>query len=95
MYVCDRRPCLSVPYSRTHTPSPNPKQSHIKLESYGFAISDATKAIQLDPAYIKAYYRRAIAHVAIAKHKDALRDFRAVCKRGWFVCSIPTLSRQG
>ncbi|KAF8539253.1 Metallo-dependent phosphatase-like protein [Trichophaea hybrida] len=58
----------------------NRAHSHIKLESYGFAISDATKAIELDPSYIKAYYRRAISHLAITKQKEALKDFRTVCK---------------
>lgn len=28
-------------------------QTHIKLESYGFAITDATKAIELDASYVK------------------------------------------
>lgn len=28
-------------------------QAHIKLEAYGFAIADATKALELDPAYTK------------------------------------------
>jgi serine/threonine-protein phosphatase 5 len=59
----------------------NRAQSHIKLESFGFAISDATKAIELDPNYVKAYYRRAISYLAITKHKDALKDFKAVCRK--------------
>lgn len=29
----------------------------IKMESYGLAISDANEAINLDPTYVKAYYR--------------------------------------
>ena len=28
-------------------------QANIRLESYGYAIADATKAIQLDPGYVK------------------------------------------
>jgi tetratricopeptide (TPR) repeat protein len=52
------------------------------MESFGFAIADATKAIELDPSYVKAYYRRAISYLAIVKHKDALKDFKAVCKKG-------------
>lgn len=59
----------------------NRAQSHIKMESFGFAIADATKAIELDPSYVKAYYRRAISYLAIVKHKDALKDFKAVCKK--------------
>lgn len=29
------------------------KQANIKLEAHGFAIVDATKALELDPSYIK------------------------------------------
>lgn len=28
---------------------------HIRLENFGLAILDATKALELDPAFIKAY----------------------------------------
>ncbi|KAI9786846.1 MAG: hypothetical protein M1839_005077 [Geoglossum umbratile] len=59
----------------------NRAQAHIKLEAYGFAIVDATKAIELDPSYVKAYYRRAIANTAILSYKDALKDFRTVVKK--------------
>lgn len=30
-------------------------QAHIKMESYGYAVSDATKALELDPTYVKVY----------------------------------------
>lgn len=64
-------------------------QAHIKMETYGLAILDATKAIELDPGYVKAYYRRAIGLMAIVKNKEALRDFRAVCRKGaLFLCDI-------
>ena len=29
------------------------RQAHIKLEAFGFAIADATKALELDPSYVK------------------------------------------
>jgi serine/threonine-protein phosphatase 5 len=28
-------------------------QAHIKAEAYGYAIEDATKAIELDPSFVK------------------------------------------
>ncbi|KAL5360354.1 hypothetical protein BJX96DRAFT_165093 [Aspergillus floccosus] len=59
----------------------NRAQAHIKLEAYGFAIADATKALELDPAYVKAYWRRALANTAILNYRDALKDFKAVVKR--------------
>jgi serine/threonine-protein phosphatase 5 len=34
----------------------NRAQAHIKLEAYGYAIADATKALELDPGYVKVRY---------------------------------------
>ena len=28
-------------------------QANIKLEAYGYAIADATRAVELDPSYVK------------------------------------------
>jgi tetratricopeptide (TPR) repeat protein len=54
--------------------------AYLKLESYGLAIADSDDALALDPGYIKAYYRRASANMALGKYKIALRDFRQVIK---------------
>jgi serine/threonine-protein phosphatase 5 len=51
---------------------------HIKLESYGEAISDASRCIELDPSYLKAYFRRAEAFLALARFREALEDFKRV-----------------
>lgn len=51
-----------------------------KLEQYGQALGDSNQAIQLDPLYIKAYYRRAAAYMALNKHKMALEDFKRVAE---------------
>uniref|UniRef100_A0A6G1SFD1 protein-serine/threonine phosphatase n=1 Tax=Aceria tosichella TaxID=561515 RepID=A0A6G1SFD1_9ACAR len=51
-----------------------------KLEQYGQALQDAHKAIELDPYYIKAYYRRAAAYMALNQHKAALDDFKKVAE---------------
>lgn len=56
-------------------------QANIKSEAYGYAIADATKAIELDPNFVKAYYRRAVAYTAILKSRDALKDFKTVVKK--------------
>ncbi|CAK7264143.1 Palmitoyl-protein thioesterase 1 [Sporothrix epigloea] len=58
----------------------NRAQAYLKTEAYGYAIADATKAIELDPKFVKAYYRRALAAAAILKPKDALQDFRTCVK---------------
>mmetsp|Transcript_43168 Transcript_43168/g.115463 ORF Transcript_43168/g.115463 Transcript_43168/m.115463 type:complete len:503 (+) Transcript_43168:66-1574(+) len=53
--------------------------SHIKLENYGTAITDAAEAINLDKTYIKGYYRRGTAYLALGKLKSALADFKSAC----------------
>ncbi|MDI1491744.1 MAG: Palmitoyl-protein thioesterase 1 [Ramalina farinacea] len=55
-------------------------KAHIKLEQYGYAIADATKAIDLDSSYAKAFYRRAVANTAILKSREALRDFKTAAR---------------
>ncbi|KAI8377514.1 Metallo-dependent phosphatase-like protein [Radiomyces spectabilis] len=54
---------------------------HLKLESYGYAISDAEAALEIDPALTKANYRRATANMALGKFKEALKDLKVVAKR--------------
>jgi serine/threonine-protein phosphatase 5 len=52
----------------------------LKLEEYGSALMDADRAIELDRTFIKAYYRRGAAHLALGKYKDARGDFKTVVK---------------
>ncbi|XP_022023302.1 serine/threonine-protein phosphatase 5 isoform X1 [Helianthus annuus] len=52
--------------------------SHTKLEEYGSAIQDASKAVEIDPKYSKGYYRRGAAYLAMGKFKEALKDFQQV-----------------
>ncbi|KAL3651317.1 Serine/threonine-protein phosphatase 5 [Castilleja foliolosa] len=52
--------------------------AHTKLEEYGSAIQDATKAIEVDPKYSKGYYRRGAAYLGMGKFKEALKDFQQV-----------------
>ncbi|KNA09872.1 hypothetical protein SOVF_149590 isoform B [Spinacia oleracea] len=52
--------------------------AHTKLEEYGSAIHDATKAVETDPKYSKGYYRRGAAYLAMGKFKEALKDFQQV-----------------
>ncbi|KAL3474527.1 hypothetical protein BJX99DRAFT_248173 [Aspergillus californicus] len=59
----------------------NRAQAQIKLEAYGYAIADATKALELDGTYIKAYWRRALANSAILNYREAAKDLKAVLKR--------------
>ncbi|KAL9937492.1 hypothetical protein V8E36_003901 [Tilletia maclaganii] len=50
----------------------------LKLEQHGLAIEDASKAIELDPKFSKAYFRRASGYLAILKPKQALPDLKKV-----------------
>lgn len=59
----------------------NRSAAQLKLENYGLAEQDATKAIESDPNYIKGYYRRGSAHFSMGKFKDAINDLKTVCSR--------------
>lgn len=52
--------------------------AYLKTECFGYALSDASKAIELDKSYIKGYYRRAAAHMSLGKFKEALKDYEYV-----------------
>jgi len=58
----------------------NLAQVHIKLEEYGLALADADNALKCDATYVKAYYRKGSAFMALGKFKDALKQFQAVVK---------------
>ena len=46
----------------------------------GYALADASKAIECDKMYLKAYYRRAAAYMSLGKYKLALKDYERVYK---------------
>ena len=52
----------------------------LKAELYGDAIADAGAALAADPGYLKAYYRRGSAYLALARIALAKRDFSAVLR---------------
>ncbi|XP_013171099.1 PREDICTED: serine/threonine-protein phosphatase 5 [Papilio xuthus] len=54
--------------------------ANLRLENFGYALVDASMAIDLDKNYTKAYYRRAAAHMSLGKYKLALKDFEFVTK---------------
>ncbi|KAF9010505.1 phosphoprotein phosphatase [Cyathus striatus] len=56
----------------------NRAYARMKLEEYGYALSDASHAIKLDPQYTKAYYRRATCYMQILKPQAAVQDFKRV-----------------
>jgi serine/threonine-protein phosphatase 5 len=58
----------------------NRAQAYIKVENYGLAMTDASTALESDPKYAKAYYRRGSSQFALGHLKDAKKDFRTVCQ---------------
>lgn len=53
---------------------------HIKMENFGSAIADASKAIELKGDFPKGYYRRGSAYAALGKYKEAVKDFKSLVK---------------
>ncbi|XP_035169822.1 serine/threonine-protein phosphatase 5-like, partial [Oxyura jamaicensis] len=58
----------------------NRSLAYLRTECYGYALADATRAIELDKKYVKGYYRRAASNMALGKFKAALRDYETVVK---------------
>jgi serine/threonine-protein phosphatase 5 len=52
--------------------------AYLKTECFGYALADASKAIELDKTYVKGFYRRAAAHMSLGKFKEALKDYEYV-----------------
>lgn len=58
----------------------NRAQAYIKTEAYGYAVADASTAIELNPKLVKAYFRRGLARTAILRPKEAINDFKECVK---------------
>ena len=53
---------------------------NLQLERNGAALEDANKSIKWDPNFIKGYYRRGCANLALCKYEEALIDLENVYK---------------
>lgn len=53
---------------------------HIKMENFGSALIDATKAIEAKADFPKGWYRRGSANMALQRPQDALKDFTQLCR---------------
>ena len=49
------------------------------LKEFQNAIQDCEEAIKLDPKYIKAFHRKALAYENLEDYRSALNEFTAVC----------------
>jgi len=71
--VSPKNPSIQIYYA-------NRAFCHIKMENYGSALIDSTKAIEANEEFPKGWYRRGTANMALGRPKDALRDFSQLCK---------------
>lgn len=76
----EKNPNIAVYYA-------NRSFAYLKIECFGYALTDATKAIELDKNYVKGFYRRAAANMSLGKWKEALKDYEYVScwSLTWFV----------
>jgi import receptor subunit TOM70 len=49
------------------------------LGNHQLTIDDCTKAIEMDPKYIKAFHRRALAYEQLGNNRSALNEYTVVC----------------
>jgi serine/threonine-protein phosphatase 5 len=54
---------------------------HNKLENFGLALTDASKAIEIDKNYDKAYFRRASANLFLFHYDEAIKDLMHLFKK--------------
>uniref|UniRef100_A0AAR2L070 Serine/threonine-protein phosphatase n=1 Tax=Pygocentrus nattereri TaxID=42514 RepID=A0AAR2L070_PYGNA len=69
----DLNPSNAIYYS-------NRSLAYLRTECYGYALADATRALEIDKNYIKGYYRRATSNMALGKFKAALKDYETVVR---------------
>lgn len=68
----------ALEFARTPVILCNRALCYTKVELPGAAIVDADEALSIDPSFVKAYYRKATAHIELGKPKEALKDFKFV-----------------
>lgn len=66
----------------------NRSLAYLRTECYGYALADATKALEIDKNYIKGYYRRATSNMALGKFKAALKDYETVRNDVIMCCQV-------
>ena len=56
----------------------NRAMAYFKLNNFNACISDASKAIDLDPKFIKAYHRRGNAYLQLKTYDLAIIDYEHI-----------------
>ena len=68
----------ALSHNRTAVILSNRALAYTKLELCGAALADADEALTIDPTYVKAYYRKASAHITHGKIQEAMKDLKHV-----------------
>lgn len=61
----------------------NLAMAHLKLDRYEDCIETCTKALVMDAGNLKAYYRRSLSYMEIAKREDEAKDFPNSSSEVW------------
>ncbi|KYQ92349.1 protein phosphatase 5 [Tieghemostelium lacteum] len=71
----------AIKYHPTAILYANRSFSNFKRELFIDALQDAQKSNELDPNYLKAYYRLGSAHLALGNYEEAKNNFMALLKK--------------
>jgi len=71
----------AIKYHPTAILYSNRSFSNFKKEFFVCALQDAIKANELDPNYVKAYYRLGSANLALGNYDDAKKNFQDLLKK--------------
>ena len=58
----------------------NRSLANLRMENTSIALNDACECIKLDASNVKGYYRKGQAYVALRQMKEAVNEFKTVCK---------------
>ncbi|KAJ6236728.1 RNA polymerase ii-associated protein [Anaeramoeba flamelloides] len=67
-------------YDGDHIFYSNRAACYLKIKMYKSAEEDCTRALQIDPKFIKAWFRRGLARKNLKNYRFAIKDFKKVLK---------------
>jgi peptidylprolyl isomerase len=59
----------------------NRAMANLRLARYASTICDATRCLELDPNYLKAFHRRGKAYLARKEYEFAIKDFQTILEK--------------
>jgi tetratricopeptide (TPR) repeat protein len=55
--------------------------ANLRMQRYASTICDATRCLELDPNYLKAFHRRGKAYLARKEYTNAIKDFQIILEK--------------